>query len=105
MRQDEEKEKDHRLFRAILSIQMLGISEGTGHTAGKEQTCGLCVHGILTPVDGVRPTQSPDPEPGDTLPHSPGDTTSPDPAPGLARPSVRTPGLCWAPKVETSGFL
>ena len=64
MRQDEEKEKDHRLFRAILSIQMLGISEGTEHTAGKEQTCGLCVHGILTPVDGVRPTQSPDPEPG-----------------------------------------
>ena len=34
-----------------------------------------------------------------------GDTTSPDPAPGVTRPLVRTPGLCWAPKVETSGFL
>ena len=105
MRQGEEKEKDHRLIRETPSIQMLGISEETGHTAGEEQTCGLRVHRILTHVEGVRPTQSPDPAPGDILPHSPSDTTSPDPAPGIARPSVRTPGLCWAPKVETSGFL
>ena len=69
-RQGEEKIKDHRLIRAIPSIQMLGISEGTGHTAGKEQICGLWVYRIPTHVDGMRPTQSPDPAPGDTFPHS-----------------------------------
>ena len=87
MRQGEEKEKDHRLIRETPSIQMLGISEETGHTAGEQQTCGLRVHRILTHVEGVRPTQSP------------------DPAPGVTGPLVRTPSLCWAPKVETSGFL
>ena len=66
MRQDEEKEKDHRLMRETPSIQMLGISEGTGHTAGKEQTCGLRVHRILTHVDGVRATQSAEPALGHT---------------------------------------
>ena len=83
-RQGEEKEKDHRLIRATPSIQMLGISKGTGHTAGKEQMYGLCVHRILTHVDGVRPTQSS------------------DPASGIPWPLVRTPCLFWAPKVEMS---
>ena len=71
------EKKDHRLIRAIPSIQTLGISEKTGHTAGEEQMCGLCVHRILTHVDGMRPTQSP------------------DPAPGIPRPLVRIPCLCW----------
>ena len=43
MRQGEEKKKDHRLIRATPSIQKLGISEETGHTAGKEQIQGLRV--------------------------------------------------------------
>ena len=38
---------------------MMGISEVTRHTAGTQQIRGLCVHRILTHVDGVRPTQSP----------------------------------------------
>ena len=84
MRQDEEKEQDHRLIGETPSVQMLGISKGTGHTAGEEQTCGLRVHRILTHVDGVRPTQSPEPALGDTLPQSPRWTTSPDPAHGVA---------------------
>ena len=87
MRQDEEKEKDHRLIRATPSIQTLGISEETGHTAGEEQMCGLCVHRILTHVEGVRPTQSP------------------DPIPGVARPLVRTHVTAgWAPKVKRVSF-
>ena len=53
-------------MRETPSIQMLGISEGTGHTAGKEQTCGLRVHRILTHVDGVRATQSAEPTLGHT---------------------------------------
>ena len=41
MQQGEGKKKEHRLIRAKPSIQMLGSSEGTGHTAGKEQIWGL----------------------------------------------------------------
>ena len=49
---------------------MLGISEGTRHTAGKKEIQGFWVQ-IPDSVDGVRPTQSPYPAPGDTLPHFP----------------------------------
>ena len=48
------KKKDHRLIRATPSIQMFGISEGTGHTADKDQICGLRYR-ILSHVEGVRP--------------------------------------------------
>ena len=84
MRQDGKEKKDRRPIRAAPAIHTLGISEETGHTAGEEQTCGLGVHRILTHVDGVRPTQSPEPALGDTLPQSPRWTTSPDPAHGVA---------------------
>jgi len=91
------KKKDHR------SLQTLGISEGTRHTAGKEQMCGLCVHRILTHVDGLRPTQPP--APGDTLPVSKL-TPPPQILPWAHDPWVgHGVSAAWAPKVETSGFL
>ena len=58
MWQVEEKEKDHRLIRATPSVQMLGMSEGMRHTAGKEQTGCLWVQ-VPDPCAWVRPTQSP----------------------------------------------
>ena len=106
MRQDEEKEKDHRLMRETPSIQMLGISEGTGHTAGKEQTCGLRVHRILTHVDGVRATQSAEP----TLGHT-STLSKVTPPPQTLHLGSHDPWLGhqvsagWAPEVGTSGFL
>ena len=58
------EEKGPQVNQATPSIQMLGISEVTRHTAGTQQIRGLCVHRILTHVEGVRPTQSPKPAPG-----------------------------------------
>ena len=81
MRQGEEKKKDHRLIRSTPSIQTLGISEGTKHTSGKEHI--WCFQVQDPDVDGVRPTQSP------------------DPVPGVAQPLVRTHVTAgWAPKVK-----
>ena len=36
------KKKDRRLTRATPSLQTLGISEGTGHTAGRADVWSLC---------------------------------------------------------------
>ena len=69
------KKKDHRLIKATPSIQMLEISAGTRHTAGKQQIWGLWVQ---------------DPDPcgwGETH-------TVPRPCPWGGRPLVRTPCLC-----------
>ena len=66
---------------------MLGISEGTRHTAGKEQTCGLRV-------------QDPDPRGrGETHTIPRPCTWAHDPWLG---PQV---SAGWAPKVEMSGLL
>ena len=85
MQQGEGKKKEHRLIRAIPSIQTLGISKETRHTAGKSRY-GVSGFRILTHVDGVRPTQSPD-----LGSHNPwlGQQVS----------------AAWAAKVEASGFL
>ena len=100
MPQYEEKKKDHRLIRATPLIQILEISEGTRHTEVMS-TCRVSGYRIQTHVDGVSPTQSPDPAPGVTSPQTPGWPLAPDPAPGVSRPLVRTPGLCWlGPMVE-----
>jgi len=69
------KKKEHRSIKATPSIQMLDISAGTRHTAGKRQICGLWV-------------QAPDPC-GWGKTH-----TVPRPCPWGGRPLVRTPRIC-----------
>ena len=117
MWQFEEKKKDHRLIRATPSIQMFEISEWNRYTEVRTHVGSL--HRIQSHVDGVRPTwmgwdsynpqtlylgshvhslrviHLPDSVPGVTGPQSPGWHPLPDPAPGVARPLVRIPGLCW----------
>ena len=103
--QDGEKEKDHRLIRAAPSIQTLGISEETTNCRWRA--------GMWSPGTGSWPVwMGWDPHSLQTLhlgkhSHSlQGATTSPDPPLGVPWPLVRTPpGLCWAPKVKTSGYL
>ena len=93
MWQDEEKKRDHRSIRATPSVQRMGISEGTRHTAGKEQM-GVSRYRILTVRVGWTHT-IPRTEPGPHVLSLQGDTSSRVPAPGAPRSLVRTPGLCW----------
>ena len=71
MRQDEEKKKDHRLIRVTPSIQTLEIPERARPSEAKKRY-GVSKYRIRTHMNGVRPTQSPDPAPEVTRPQSPG---------------------------------
>ena len=101
MRQDEEKKKDHRLIRVTPSIQTLEIPERAIPSEAKKRS----KYRIRTHMNGVRPTQSPDPAPEVTRPQSPG--WPPRPCswvwhnPWLGQQV----SAGWAPKAETSGFL
>ena len=103
--QDTEKKRDHRLIMAKPSIQMLEISEGTRHTAGKKQIWGLPLHVILTHADGVRPHNPQTLHLGSHVHTHQGDPTSPDPVPGVTHPpwSGHCGCAAWAPNVWTSG--
>ena len=105
MQQDEEKRKYHRFIRATPSVQRMGISEGTIHTAGKEQTGGLQV-------------QDPDPCGWGELTQSPGlnrghrsSVSKATPPPQSLHLGPHNPWLGhqvsagWTPNVETKGFL
>ena len=65
-----QKRRDHGLIRATASVQSLGISEEKD-TLQVRSRREVSRHRFLTQVGGVRPTQSPDPAPGDTRPQSP----------------------------------
>ena len=105
MRQDEEKNKDHRSIGATPSVQRMGISEGTRPTAGKEQM-GVSRNRILTHVGGVGPTQSPGLNQGHRS-----SVSKATPPPQSLHLGPHDPWLGhqasagWTPKVEMSGFL
>ena len=83
------------------SIQMLEISEGTRHTAGKKQIWGLPLHVILTHAEGVRTHNPQTLHLGSHVHTHQGDPTSPDPVPGVTHPSWSGHRGCpvWAPNV------
>ena len=103
MWQDEEKKRDHRSIRATSSIQRMGISEGTIHTAGKEQTGGLQIQGP-DPCGWGEPTQSPGLNGGHTS-----SVSKATPPPQSLHLGPRDPWLGhqvsagWTPKAEMRG--